>query len=723
MSSARYKEPSSADLNRAWSSRGAVGIENALGQIDSLLSRLEDEEPLSPCESKVENSLGEREKLSRSPHRRLVRATETGIAAAKKRNQSQASSAYKNRYGCLPIPPRQANQEKMREERGLFAAANKNGMPKGKNLPHSIVKKAVKEILHRNSRDVTVRSLRLQLQIALNADFSESGNLVEEIVNEINGTGSAKEDEFLKELMELKKAKRKLVNSDPASQEKQAPKIVPTSDSSSSLKKTTTKMEKLQEPSPNFIKRDKPLSTGRKEGSVRTATTQSPNISEFDRRKTLGLLTYSEKQLLKEKSALVIQCLARCFLASQEVAKRREIILLSHRANRIRVESLATRIQCAARGYICRNEYSKIQQAARSSVVTLQRIGRGSLARRRFKILLASRHCAAKSIQRNMRFFLAKRGTKIRSRRNVSALKIQRIFRGWRHRLKFQRYKYAIVSLQSGTRGFIARQFLNEQDDGAKKIQSFFRRSKCLKKIEKQNHCTVKMQSYARGYIARASIRRKKKAAISFQRFFRQRRSRQCRERKIKEQKIAQDALEFYSSSVIQNFFRRYTKGKDHKKDLLQTEAKNIPQKVTVPARGGNVIVVPIRNPKILASEKRGGINCIQRKASVGFDTPKVRTAGFDHVKRFREMEKLPKLPSTTIQTIAHPTSHSTNQSSSLPTLGQRRILNTQWGRKKRGKGKISMKALRKQDKKDQSKQPKWGNNFGIRNQYGIYKA
>eukprot|EP00505_MAST-04D_sp_SCG-Rhode-Island_P001138 Stramenopile-MAST_4_protein_1138 len=685
MSSARYKEPSSADLNRAWSSRGAVGIENALGQIDSLLSRLEDEEPLSPCESKVENSLGESEKLSRSPHRRLVRATETGIAAAKKSNQSQASSAYKNRYGCLPIPPRQANQEKMREERGLFAAANKNGMPKGKNLPHSIVKKAVKEILHRNSRDVTVRSLRLQLQIALNADFSESGNLVEEIVNEINGTGSAKEDEFLKELMELKKAKRKLVNSDPASQEKQAPKIVPTSDSSSSLKKTTTKMEKLQEPSPNFIKRDKPLSTGRKEGSVRTATTQSPNISEFDRRKTLGLLTYSEKQLLKEKSALVIQCLARCFLASQEVAKRREIILLSHRANRIRVESLATRIQCAARGYICRNEYSKIQQAARSSVVTLQRIGRGSLARRRFKILLASRHCAAKSIQRNMRFFLAKRGTKIRSRRNVSALKIQRIFRGWRHRLKFQRYKYAIVSLQSGTRGFIARQFLNEQDN--------------------------------------ASIRREKKAAISFQRFFRQRRSRQCRERKIKEQKIAQDALEFYSSSVIQNFFRRYTKGKDHKKDLLQTEAKNIPQKVTVPARGGNVIVVPIRNPKILASEKRGGINCIQRKASVGFDTPKVRTAGFDHVKRFREMEKLPKLPSTTIQTIAHPTSHSTYQSSSLPTLGQRRILNTQWGRKKRGKGKISMKALRKQDEKDQSKQPKWGNNFGIRNQYGIYKA
>ena len=183
-----------------------------------------------------------------------------------------------------------------------------------------------------------------------------------------------------------------------------------------------------------------------------------------------------------------------------------------------------------------------------------------------------------------------------------------------------------------------------------------------------------------------------------------------------------QDALELYSSIIIQKHFRRYTKRKDHKKELLKTEVKHIPQK-TVSARNDNHVVVPIRNPKLLASEKKGGESCIQRRASVGFDTLKVRTAGFDHVKRFREMEKLPKLPSTTIKTIAHPTLHSSSQSSSLPALGQPRILNTQWGRKKRVKSKISMKALRKQDGKDLSQQPKWGNNFGIRNQYGIYKA
>ena len=33
----------------------------------------------------------------------------------------------------------------------------------GKDIPEQVIRRAIKDILHRNSRDVTVRSLRLQL--------------------------------------------------------------------------------------------------------------------------------------------------------------------------------------------------------------------------------------------------------------------------------------------------------------------------------------------------------------------------------------------------------------------------------------------------------------------------------------------------------------------------------------------------------------------------------
>ena len=70
-----------------------------------------------------------------------------------------------------------------------------------------MVRRAIKDILHRNSRDVTVRSLRLQLQIALGADFTGCDNIISRLVDEINGVRNGTDDAFLKELKALKKAR------------------------------------------------------------------------------------------------------------------------------------------------------------------------------------------------------------------------------------------------------------------------------------------------------------------------------------------------------------------------------------------------------------------------------------------------------------------------------------------------------------------------------------
>ena len=74
-------------------------------------------------------------------------------------------------------------------------------------IPEQVIRRAIKDILHRNSRDVTVRSLRLQLQIALGADFTGCDNIISRLVDEINGVRNGTDDAFLKELKALKKAR------------------------------------------------------------------------------------------------------------------------------------------------------------------------------------------------------------------------------------------------------------------------------------------------------------------------------------------------------------------------------------------------------------------------------------------------------------------------------------------------------------------------------------
>ena len=268
---------------------------------------------------------------------------------------STSSSASASRRAAKGLsPPRGVFEEFAKKPRGekqtpLFSSMYRK---KAQDIPKSEVKKMVHKIMHRNARDVTLRSLRLQLQNALEADFSGCDALLQELLDEYHGVGSSNEDDFLAELRRLK-----------AQREAEMP--------------------------------------------AKPAMPADNGDAGFAFRMSMGLLTNAEKQILKEKSAMHSQRLCRGFLARRQVARIRHekqseaaaILIQSSARRRAALRKLrrhhraAVHIQTMVRKKLAQNRVSTIRSELRrisraralvrdSSSLAIQRVFRGYLGRR-----------------------------------------------------------------------------------------------------------------------------------------------------------------------------------------------------------------------------------------------------------------------------------------------------------------------------------------------------
>ena len=457
----RY-EPSAAELKDAWDSRNVLGVDGSVEKMNELLNKFAEDELSSPEVSPMRHgSQGSgvkmrkrkeyrdwsaasvfdaqsTDKMQKSPP--LLQSAQSPFQPYVPRNSEQPA---RDKYKVSDIP--KFNQRKVSTKQSMNANSLEKFSPKqlqrtlnmrvGKDIPEQVIRRAIKDILHRNSRDVTVRSLRLQLQIALGADFTGCDNIISRLVDEINGVRNGTDDAFLKELKALKKAREA--------------KKLESSESKGNL-------EKKQKPSTKHVEKQEILkhnenqktshvhkNTAPKQPSfsheldVKSRKDSTPKITtsmpDFEMRRKLGLLTNSEKQKLKEQAAIVIQCLARMFLAKCEINKRKQLQILQQRANKLRREKAAIAIQSCIRGKLQRMKYLECQNTKRQheikrrkACLVLQKYYRGRLGREYFKAYKLKLSQAAQSVQSGIRGHLARRAYRVKQQqRQTAAVAIQ----------------------------------------------------------------------------------------------------------------------------------------------------------------------------------------------------------------------------------------------------------------------------------------------------------
>ena len=310
------------------------------------------------------------DEMQKSPP--LLQSAQSPFQPYVPRNSQQQPARRSDKYKVPDIP--KFHQRKSSTKQSMNANSLEKFSPKqlqrtlnmrvGKDIPEQVIRRAIKDILHRNSRDVTVRSLRLQLQIALGADFTGCDNIISRLVDEINGVRNGTDDAFLKELKALKKAReaKKLESSESKGnlEKKQKP-------STKHVENQETLKHVENQNTPYVHKNiDPKQSSSSHELDMKSRKATTPKITtsmpDFEMRRKLGLLTNSEKQKLKEQAAIVIQCLARMFLAKCEINKRKQLQILQQRANKLRREKAAIAIQSCIRGKLQRMKYLESEQ-------------------------------------------------------------------------------------------------------------------------------------------------------------------------------------------------------------------------------------------------------------------------------------------------------------------------------------------------------------------------
>ena len=272
------------------------------------------------------------------------------------------------------------------------------------SLPEAKVRAAVADVLHRNSRDVTMRSLRLQLQNALGVDFSskQADSMLKRIVAEEKGdTPDAKQQSFLLEMQEAReKAKLKRQQKAAAA----AAAVTPT-----------------------------PVAVAR-------PSAFPADIKGLTMRHSLGLLTNAETLTLNEHVALVSQRIVRGFLG-----RRR-----AHRCNVERAHQLQR-----AKEQQLKEQLQQQQQQAQQLKQQAQQLQLAQLAQQQ---LATRRHRSAIEIQRVYRAWIKRRfyiELIKRRRKNRAVRDLQRVMRGKLGRkkaLQFSRQQNSATLIQSAMR-------------------------------------------------------------------------------------------------------------------------------------------------------------------------------------------------------------------------------------------------------------------------------
>ncbi len=789
-----FREPTANELQKAWGSRNTSGVNAALEKVNKLLHTYEESDAdvsspeVSPDKSRF-NRVDKRQSSTLRGNRKefsdwsAASIFSDGETQKKEQPQRFVQSPFK-KFEPSPIPSFEAKSKgklsppavsRPRQNRGLPvlppAEQSSRSRPgkktnnsnrslgisrNGKDVPHGVIKKAIKEILHRNSRDVTIRSLRLQLQMALGADFSKCSDRISKIVDEINGVGSAKEDAFLKELLALKKAR-----------EKQQAEAVVEKKSNQPEKKNNQPVEASPAPAREKADRPKPVKeAARQAGSSNSTTAQrsAPTTMEsttrssvsatlrkksniganalpdFQMRLALGLLTHSEKQQMQESAAVRIQCQVRRMLAKLEMKRQRELVALHKRANEIRRGNSATSIQSQFRSSRERKKYLKKVRRANRSSATIQRLYRGWSCRRRLQENQTMKASAAVTIQRIARGLLSRKMTKAIEQQRDGAAKIQKLVRGRQDRKRIRQYHRSATRLQCQFRSFQVQKQLQQKHTSAQKIQALARKHRERRRFAESKKQAVKIQGSIRGYRARIQLAREKSAALSIQRVLRGHKARKfAAGLSDSRAKVAQEELIKHSVTIVQRHVRGFQTRQNKTRLVRQRAEENraatnmqrlyrgySSRKEYIREKAKRKVSIRQRVPVV---KQDGGAKKIIK--AVGYDLPpKVRTAGFDHVKRFREAEKFPKVQQPQLLSRERMVSSMNNpvqNNPSLPSLAKNNLANPQWGRKNRigRSGKIITRHSKKMVAKQsaESDKPRWGNNFGIRNQYGLNKS
>ena len=807
-------EPSAAELKQVWKQREITGMDDSLDKMNQLLNKFtaEDEDLLSSPEvSPVRNNNNKTKEFrdwsaasvfdddnnsqtQKSPP--LLQSTQSPFQPyVPKNNQNSktipsfinsSSTSVKqnkknnnNKYKIPEIPKFDRKPSAVSSSKSKNRNNNNNldqFSPKqlqrtmnkriGKDIPEQVIRRAIKDILHRNSRDVTVRSLRLQLQIALGADFTGCDKLISKLVDEINGVRNGTDDNFLKELQALKKARD-------AKQAKQA-----------TLKKTKIQNEKKQEEQKTIEEEEKIPSTPPKiEQKISSSLpininkkkkkTMKTSMPDFEMRRKLGLLTNSEKQKLKECSAIMMQSLARMFLAKIELQKRKELKLLNIRANKLRKNNAAAiKIQSHARARLQRKKYFQDQEKRRRKILLEQQQKKASLI-----------------LQKHSRGFIQRKRFKMNQNMKINAITMfQKIARGYKARkqynnIKQERFK-AVEKIQAHARKRIQQQQFQKTKKSAIIIESKIRAAKQYQQFKNMKQSTKTIQTSFRKYLSRKQRKEEEERNKQQEALFLLQQEEEKKRQKLAAIQIQKNLrgmkrkkqynLEKKSIVTLQKNVRGHLNRKQHKK---RVEKKKKMEKVINDINNNAAVVLQKRTRGFLQRQKQSkketnvtisnksppglmkvntqtddvdNINQI-KEAGRGIDLPKVRTAGFAHVKRFRDSSKLPELPVSSNASsnipVRVPTISAGSNSVSLPNLRSNNgVVNPNWGRgnvRRVGGGTVGSKSNRIRSlnsrKKIQTKaqlrtnkgngigekgqQPKWGNNFGIRNQYGLYKS
>ena len=322
-----------------------------------------------------------------------------------------------------------------------------------------------------------------------------------------------------------------------------------------------------------------------------------------------------------------------------------------------------------------------------------------------------------------------------------NAIKIQAYVRATTERRRFKIVEKSIFKIQTQYRAYLTRKRLqNERERKRFEAAAKQKEQKARLRAQKERNAAVRIQKNIRGSKIKRQFSAEKKSAVMVQKTIRGHLGRKI----IKRREMAKMISKINNDAAI--VLQKRTRGYFQRKAYLKTRAKR-DDLSTLESKAST-------NEGKRMSKVVSHIEQI-KEAGRGLDLPKVRTAGFAHVKRFRDSNRLPDLLDASEKSkvpVRKPIVSAGSHAVSLPNLRPvNKVVNPNWGRgnvklvgNSNGKRTINnrirslnasnnniaklqtkaqLRTKKSKAKREQGQQPKWGNNFGIRNQYGLYKS
>lgn len=324
-----------------------------------------------------------------------------------------------------------------------------------------------------------------------------------------------------------------------------------------------------------------------------------------------------------------------------------------------------------------------------------------------------------------------------------NAIKIQARMRAMIQCKRFKTVERSTLKIQTRYREHLKRKHLKiEREREKKRLELAIKQNeeKARLKAQKERKAAVRIQKSIRGSRIKRQFAAEKRSVVMVQKTVRGHLGRRIRKRREMTKMISK--INNDAAVVLQKRTRGFLQRKSYLKSRAERIDHSDKELQETTSEGGPMSKV-VRHIEQM------------KEAGRGFDLPKVRTAGFAHVKRFRDSNRLPNLLDASEKSkvpVRAPVVSAGSNSVSLPNLRPANgLVNPNWGRgnvkvvggmngKRNSNNRIrslnasnntiaklqtkaQLRTKQRNAKREQGQQPKWGNNFGIRNQYGLYKS